>query len=297
MAPKADTIAAKLAIMMGFVQQPQVDEALKILADLERSNTRLALTHILLKKRFINSNQYRLLNIATRYELDRDEDLTLARFLIKNGWATESQVRGLLAEQEPLYREGKPFPRLGHLLVEGGVLDQQRLEQARKLMGSVAGAVKAGAHSGMVAGVPEYAPKPAQRDSTLRAETLMLEHCRINTRRHVVKNAGGAEVKVYVLQIIGQLDAHSFSDFDAYLEELVSGDRHRLVFNMGKLTYMSSAGMGALSSALNLARGRGGDIRLCELPEDIHKILQLVGLHELIDIYETEEEAIKSFAR
>jgi hypothetical protein len=100
MATKADMIAAKLAIMMGFIPAGKADEALKLQEQLERKGTKLALTHILLKTRAINPNQYRLLNIATRYELDRDEDLTLAKFLIRNKWATETQIRDLMAEQE-----------------------------------------------------------------------------------------------------------------------------------------------------------------------------------------------------
>lgn len=176
------------------------------------------------------------------------------------------------------------------------MLDEDRLEKARKMMGAVAEAVQAGARTGLVTAVPEFAPKPAQRETTLRAESLVLDHCRINTKRTIVRTPSGEERKVYVLNVVGQLDAHSFSEFDEYLGELISQDRSRIVLNFARLTYISSAGLGVLSGRLQEARERGGNIVLCEIPEDLHKILQMVGMHEVMDIVETEKEAIESLA-
>lgn len=296
MPTKQDTISGKLAIMLGFCKPEHVDDAMKVQAGLGDGKAVLSLPHILLKQKTITSMQYRMLNIATRYELDRDEDMSLAKFILKNGWATESQIKDLLGEQDPLYREGKAFPRLERLLIEGAVLDESRLERAKKMMGGLSSAVRHMQKTGLTsAPIPALTGRAPTRRTTLRTESLIFEHCRVMMKQHAIKDGKGEEQKVFILNVSGQLDAHSFGAFDEFLQEMLEKDKFRIVMNLEKLTYISSAGMGTLGAALTQSRDRGGDIRLCSVPEDIHKILQMVGLHEMMDIHDTEPEAIESF--
>lgn len=287
-------IAAKLAVAAGFCTDKQVQDCLKAQEELSAGGTSLALPHILLKKGLITAMQYRLLNMGVRYEGLRDEDIMLARFLVKNKYLSEDTVKEQLAEQDPYYREGKEFARLDQLLLDGAVLPKERLDAVKKMIGGLATAVRqiakgSPAHQPPVVGIPD------PRRSTIRAESLVLDHCKVNVRKHVVKTRSGNERKVYILSISGQLDAHSFSQFDQFLEGLLDKERHNLVVDMSKLEYISSAGIGVLAGTVRKAREGNGDLRLCAVPDSVMKVLSLVGFEKMMQIYVDEPAAIESY--
>ena len=61
------------------------------------------------------------------------------------------------------------------------------------------------------------------------------------------------------------------------------------------LTYIASAGLGALMGVIDEIRSHGGDLRLSELSETVVNILEILGLHHLYQIFPSELEAIASF--
>ena len=294
MPTKHDIIAAKLAVLSGFAKQEKVDQCLKALQ--ASGDARLALTHVMLKNGFVNSSQYRLLNIATRYELQREEDYGLARFLVRNKWVTERDMKDLLKEQDPLHREGKEFPRISELLVDGGVLSEARIAKAKKMMGGLARAGREIAASGFrAARVPT--PKVLPKGQTIRSENLFFHSCRVKIRKQQVRRPDGQMRKVYTLAVSGQLDAHSLKDFDKYVESLISGGRSNLIFNLSKVTYLSSACIGVIASAAKRAKDAWGEVKLAEVPEDILKIIELTGFKKFMQICDSEIEAIDAFGK
>jgi anti-sigma B factor antagonist len=287
---RADEIAAKLLVAGGLCSQRETDQALRELAELRRQGTNLNLQNLLLKKKNISAMQYRLLNMALRYELDRDEDMSFARFLIKNKYLDVNRVKELLGEQDPYYREGKIFPRLSRLLEEGNCLPRDQIERLRRLFGSAGG----GGDARPAAGPPKVGPPPPKRP-TVRSDMLVLDHCRVQVKHADVMGPRGDPRKVHVLAVGGQLDAHSFAQFDAFIGRMVEQGRHCLVVEASRLDYISSAGIGVLAGKARLAREHGGDIRLAEVPAGIMSILTLVGFEKLLQIYPTVKQAVDSY--
>ncbi|OGG55257.1 MAG: hypothetical protein A3F84_24215 [Candidatus Handelsmanbacteria bacterium RIFCSPLOWO2_12_FULL_64_10] len=97
------------------------------------------------------------------------------------------------------------------------------------------------------------------------------------------------------MAVDGQLDAHTFAEFDRFLEMLMDKERYYLVVEMAKLDYISSAGIGVLAGTARKARDMGGDVRLAAVPDGVMKVLSLVGFEKLMQIYGTAQEAIDSF--
>lgn len=288
-------IAAKLAVAAGFCTEKQVQDCVEAQETLSQGGTSLALPHVLLKKGLITAMQYRLLNMGVRYEGVRDEDIMLARFLVKNKYLPEDQVKEQLAEQDPYYREGKEFTRLDQLLLDGALMTKERVDAVKKMMGGLASAVKQ-ISRGAPGAAPPVVGVPDPKRSTIRAESLVLDHCKVNVRKHVVKTRTGNERKIYILSISGQLDAHSFSQFDDFLEGLLDKERHNLVVDMARLEYISSAGIGVLAGTVRKAREGNGDLRLSSVPDSVMKVLALVGFEKMMQIYPTDKEAIESYA-
>ena len=61
------------------------------------------------------------------------------------------------------------------------------------------------------------------------------------------------------------------------------------------LTYIASAGLGAIMGVVEEIRTNGGDIRLAELNETVRNIFDILGFNHLYRIFPSELEAILSF--
>jgi anti-anti-sigma factor len=67
------------------------------------------------------------------------------------------------------------------------------------------------------------------------------------------------------------------------------------ILNCAKLEYIDSSGLGALVRTLARLRKAGGDLKLCELPEFIRKLLQMTHLDKQFHVYDCEKEALAAF--
>ncbi|MEO8130409.1 MAG: STAS domain-containing protein, partial [Bryobacteraceae bacterium] len=64
---------------------------------------------------------------------------------------------------------------------------------------------------------------------------------------------------------------------------------------MAGLSAIDCFGMGDLISALTTIRGAGGDIKLLNVGAPIKKMFQVTRLDTVLEIYEDESRAVKSF--
>ena len=69
-----------------------------------------------------------------------------------------------------------------------------------------------------------------------------------------------------------------------------------LVLDLDGVSCMDSAGLGAMVCIVKAAREAGKNASLCRLPDDVRVLVELVRLHELIDIYNDRDEALRAAA-
>lgn len=70
----------------------------------------------------------------------------------------------------------------------------------------------------------------------------------------------------------------------------------KVVLNLKDVTTIDSSGVGELVSSYTHATNRGGKIKLCNLPPKINDILTITQLITVFDVYDSEDEAVASFA-
>ncbi|MFJ3706249.1 MULTISPECIES: STAS domain-containing protein [Streptomyces] len=78
-------------------------------------------------------------------------------------------------------------------------------------------------------------------------------------------------------------------------EELDNGST-KILLDLRGATTIDSAGIGELVSSYTRATNRGAKLKLVNLPAKIHDILAITQLITVFDVYDTEDEAVKSFA-
>jgi anti-sigma B factor antagonist len=68
-----------------------------------------------------------------------------------------------------------------------------------------------------------------------------------------------------------------------------------VVFDLGAVSFVDSAGLGALIGAIRRCRERGGDAVVCRPRPSVNRVLQLVGLTRMARVTPTKSEAVSYF--
>ncbi len=79
------------------------------------------------------------------------------------------------------------------------------------------------------------------------------------------------------------------------LKSMVAAGKRRIVLNLSNIKYIDSAGLGALVAAHVSAKNQGSSLRLCNLGQKFHEVLQVTRLLTVFDVYDTQAAAISSF--
>jgi len=128
--------------------------------------------------------------------------------------------------------------------------------------------------------------------------------------RFAVSEYSEAGASVTIIELSGQLDAHTAPEFERFLENVVRDEgKRKLVLDFHGLEYISSAGLGVLmglieevratddrsSTANDRSSASGGDMKLAALPEKIFHVLDLLGFPMVFQIFPTVAEAEAAF--
>ncbi|AXC10136.1 Anti-sigma B factor antagonist RsbV [Acidisarcina polymorpha] len=92
------------------------------------------------------------------------------------------------------------------------------------------------------------------------------------------------------------LDASNAKEFKTKAAALIIPGT-TLIFNLGSLQFVDSSGLGALLSCLRQLNASGGALKLCGLVKPVRALFELVRMHRVFEIFNTQEEAIRSYRK
>ncbi len=72
-------------------------------------------------------------------------------------------------------------------------------------------------------------------------------------------------------------------------------DRRSIVLHLGEVAFIDSSGLGTIVRTLTSVRQAHGDLKLCNVPEHVRKVLELSHLTKLFEAHESEEKAVAAF--
>jgi hypothetical protein len=72
-------------------------------------------------------------------------------------------------------------------------------------------------------------------------------------------------------------------------------DRRAIVLHLGEVGFIDSCGLGTMVRSLTSTRQAHGDLKLCNLPETVRKVLEMSHLSSVFDTHESEEKAVAAF--
>src|SRR5882757_5886904 len=88
-------------------------------------------------------------------------------------------------------------------------------------------------------------------------------------------------------RIVGGAEAQTLHD--TIREELA---QPYIVLQTAEVSFIDSSGLGTIVRLMSAARAAGGDVKICQPPAMMAKVLAMTNLHKVFEIYETEDEAI-----
>lgn len=103
------------------------------------------------------------------------------------------------------------------------------------------------------------------------------------------------DARVMLVGVSGYVDQANCYLLQETIDKCLGDNFFRLVFDLQKLMYMSSAGWGVLIGEIKRFRENGGDIKLANMGPEIYEIYQMLEFYHIISEYPSAEDALKSF--
>ena len=99
---------------------------------------------------------------------------------------------------------------------------------------------------------------------------------------------------VLEVKVSGFLDAHTVITFEKTMEDFLARDFRKVIVDLGGLSYISSAGIGALMVLLQQLRRRQGDMVILQPSPKVFKILDLLGFTKIFHIAQDRDAAFQT---
>jgi anti-sigma B factor antagonist len=106
-----------------------------------------------------------------------------------------------------------------------------------------------------------------------------------------------AVTDVMILDLKGKI---TLGEGDELLKDkvnsLVNQGQRKIVLNLAAVPYLDSAGLGEVVRAYTTVSRQGGSLKLLNLTKRITDLLSITKLLTVFDTFDSEEEAVRSFA-
>lgn len=93
------------------------------------------------------------------------------------------------------------------------------------------------------------------------------------------------------VSVEGFLDAHTFEQMENAINGLFAEGTYKVMVELSKVDYISSAGAGVFIGAIGTAQENGGNIILMKPTENVKEVFDLLGLSQLFQFGESIDEA------
>jgi anti-anti-sigma factor len=104
------------------------------------------------------------------------------------------------------------------------------------------------------------------------------------------------ESDIFIFSIQGRLDAVSVPELEERLNQWFEQSETKLIFDLDRLDYISSAGLRVFLTTAKKMKARGGKLCMARLRENVKNVFTISGFIALIPAFDTlgaAQDAIK----
>ena len=101
-----------------------------------------------------------------------------------------------------------------------------------------------------------------------------------------------------VLEMTGRITlGRDCQQIEADVEELIRNKQTRIVFDLSKVKYMDSSGVGIMVTSSGKVKAAGGELRLAGATGVVEQTLRLTRMSVIVPTFATVEEAVAEQAK
>ena len=100
---------------------------------------------------------------------------------------------------------------------------------------------------------------------------------------------------VKIVDLVGDLDTNTASKCEEYLNKIIDDGAMKVLLNLEKLDFMSSAGLRVSLVTGKKLQSLGGTLRVCNLNETVQDIFEMSGFINILNVTKTEQESLDAF--
>jgi len=101
---------------------------------------------------------------------------------------------------------------------------------------------------------------------------------------------------IRLIRLEGRLDLNGTYSIEVQFANRCAGDNVRILVDLSKVSYVSSVGIPMLVNTAKSVVSRGGKMAFLSPQENVLKVLELVGVSQVIPIYYEQSTALKGLA-
>ncbi len=98
-----------------------------------------------------------------------------------------------------------------------------------------------------------------------------------------------------VVSIEGDIDALTSGQVTEFLDDCIKQGETKLVIDLSRVDFMSSAGLRVVLGAVKKSRTKSGDIHLAAPQPGVARVLKMAGFENVLNLFESIDQAVIQF--
>ena len=97
---------------------------------------------------------------------------------------------------------------------------------------------------------------------------------------------------VLVVRTGGRLDGVNAREFEDALQDVIDDSDRAVILDLGRLTYISSAGLRVILLVAKTLQRQDGNLAVCSLSGPVREVFEISGFDKIIQTHDSQAEAI-----
>jgi anti-sigma B factor antagonist len=105
----------------------------------------------------------------------------------------------------------------------------------------------------------------------------------------------GSRLDISLISVSGYIDTTTCQEMAKTIQDLMKQNKAQIIVDLGRVTYISSAGWGVFVGEIKNVREKGGDLKFVQMVPEVFEVFEMLEFNKILNFYESVEEAIDEF--
>jgi anti-sigma B factor antagonist len=95
----------------------------------------------------------------------------------------------------------------------------------------------------------------------------------------------------------GEVGTETVNQFKDRIDQIIGDGHVKLILDLQEVRYLNSMGLGVVAAAYKKLKKSKGDLKLLNPSPEVQELFELTRLAKVFEIFDSEENAIRSFSQ